>query len=346
MDAAVYRAPGEITIEARPVPAAGPGELVIAVEHCGVCGTDLHLMLEGWGRPGSIEGHEFAGTVVEVGPDVAGWSVGQRVVGGPAARCGRCRHCLAGRPSLCAERDTPGTQVWQGAFAALKAIPAAEAIRVPDHLSLRAAALAEPLAVALHALTLAPVEPGQRVLVLGGGPIGALAVAVLRDRGVDHVVVCEPNQRRRDLAVRVGATATCLPDELEVPSIAEPGKVVDQAVDVVLECSGKVQAMEAGLAQLERTGTLVLVGSGIEPPRFDPNRIVLNELVVTGAFCYDAGGFHDAVDLLASGRLPVDDLIEPADVGLHGLLGALRGLAAGDIAGKVLVDPRLGATHA
>jgi threonine dehydrogenase-like Zn-dependent dehydrogenase len=124
-----------------------------------------------------------------------------------------------------------------------------------------------------------------------------------------------------------------------VPSIAEPGLVVDGAVDVVLECSGKRQAMEAGLAQLERGGTLVLVGAGIDAPRFDPNRILLNELVVTGAYEYGADGFASALALLSSGALPVDLLVEPDDVPLTGALAAMHDLADGTLAGKVLIKP-------
>jgi (R,R)-butanediol dehydrogenase/meso-butanediol dehydrogenase/diacetyl reductase len=129
------------------------------------------------------------------------------------------------------------------------------------------------------------------------------------------------------------------PADLEVPTIAEPGRVVAGAVDVVLECSGRRAAMEAGLAQLVRGGTLVLVGAGIDPPRFDPNRILLNELVITGAFTYDADGFDRALALLAGGTLPVDALLEPGTVALDGLLDAMRALAEGRLAGKVLVRP-------
>jgi (R,R)-butanediol dehydrogenase/meso-butanediol dehydrogenase/diacetyl reductase len=175
--------------------------------------------------------------------------------------------------------------------------------------------------------------------VLGAGPIGALTVAALRARGVEDVACAEPGESRRALARTVGATRVLDPADLEVPTIAEPGRVVDGAVDVVLECSGKRAAMEVGLAQLVPGGTLVLVGAGIEPPRFDPNRILLNELVVTGAFTYDEGGFDEALALLAAGRLPVDDLLEPGEVSLAGLLEAMVGLAEGRLAGKVLVRP-------
>jgi (R,R)-butanediol dehydrogenase / meso-butanediol dehydrogenase / diacetyl reductase len=201
------------------------------------------------------------------------------------------------------------------------------------------AALTEPLAVALHGINLSGVRPGQRALVAGAGPIGALSIAALRAMGVDDVVCVEPGEGRRELAAAVGATEVRHPSELDVPSIAEPGKVVDGAVDVALECSGNARSMEACLAQLVRGGTLVLVGAGIEPPRFDPNRILLNELVITGAFTYDKDGFERALELLASGRMPVDALLEPNDVPLTGLLEAMQDLAEGRVAGKVLVRP-------
>jgi (R,R)-butanediol dehydrogenase / meso-butanediol dehydrogenase / diacetyl reductase len=144
---------------------------------------------------------------------------------------------------------------------------------------------------------------------------------------------------RRALATRLGAAEVLMPDDLDVPSFGDVGRVVDGAVDVAIECSGRASAMEAALTQLVRGGTLVLVGAGIDPPRFDQNRILVNELVVTGSFEYGAGGVADAVDLLASGALPVADLLEPADVPLPDLLGAMERLATGELAGKVLVIP-------
>jgi (R,R)-butanediol dehydrogenase/meso-butanediol dehydrogenase/diacetyl reductase len=339
MAAAVLRGAGRLVVEDVPVPPLGDDDVLVAVDLCGVCGSDLHMVLDGWGVPGSWQGHEWVGRIAAVGSGVSGWREGDVVVGGPMARCGTCPMCRAGRPSLCAERDTPGTSLEQGGFAGYKRAPAAELLRMPEGLDPRAASLAEPLAVALHGLHQSGIEPGQRAMVFGAGPIGALTVAALRARGVDDVTCVEPGARRQALAAAVGSTAVCHPGDLVVPSIAEPGLVVDGAVDVVLECSGKAAAMEAGLAQLVRGGTLVLVGAGIEAPRFDPNRILLNELVITGAFTYDLGGFDRALELLADGRVPVDALLEPDLVPLDGLLEAMRGLADGRLAGKVLVQP-------
>lgn len=339
MVAAVLRGPGRLAVEDVPVPPVGDQDVLVAVDLCGVCGTDLHMVLDGWGERGSWQGHEWTGRVATVGDAVTRWAPGDAVVGGPATRCGTCAMCRAGRPSLCATRDTPVTGPERGAFATYTVTAADALLPLPAGLEPRAATLAEPLAVARHGITRSGIRPGQRALVLGAGPIGALTIAALRAMGVDDVACAEPAERRRALARAVGAAAVRDPADLVVPTIAEPGLVVEGAVDVVLECSGTAAAMEAGLAQLVRGGTLVLVGAGMEPPRFDPNRILLNELVVTGAFTYDQGGLEQALDLLVSGGMPVDELLEPGVVALDGLLDAMFGLAEGRLAGKVLVRP-------
>jgi 2-desacetyl-2-hydroxyethyl bacteriochlorophyllide A dehydrogenase len=339
MPAAVFKGAGELSVEQVPVPEIGADDVLVAVELCGICGSDLHMVLEGWGVPGSWHGHEWMGTIAAVGDAVTRWKAGDPVVGGPGVRCGTCRMCLANRPSLCEASGTPGIGMERGAFATYKLTPANQVLPMPEGLDRRAAALAEPLAVALHGIHQGGTKPGDRVLVFGAGPIGALSIAALRATGVDDVRCVEPAPSRQELAAKVGATAVVDPGALDVPNMAEPMRIVDDAVDVVLECSGKAKAMEAGLGQLRRTGRLVLVGAGIERPRFDPNRILLNELVITGANTYDHDGFEQALALLASGALPTDHLIEPDEVPLGGVLDAMRDLAEGRRAGKVLVRP-------
>jgi threonine dehydrogenase-like Zn-dependent dehydrogenase len=338
MRAAVYKGDRRVDVEERPTPELGPNDVLLEVSHCGVCGSDIHHVLEGWGATNTIGGHEFSGRVVAVGESVRSWRVGDEVIGGPSVRCGECEFCLAGRPSLCARRGPAGEgDGFQGAFADYVKVGEGELLRVPDALSLRHAALTEPLAVALHGITRSGVQPGERALVTGAGPIGSLTVAALRAKGVADVVVSEPSPVRRALCERLGAR-TVLPDELVPP--ASPNYLVDEPFDVALECSGNARAMETALSQLKRTGTLVLVGAGIKPPRFDPNRILLNELVVTGAFCYDGDGFEAALAMLASPGFPRDELVERDDVSLDGLLGAIERLSTGEIPAKVLVAPR------
>jgi (R,R)-butanediol dehydrogenase/meso-butanediol dehydrogenase/diacetyl reductase len=340
MPVGVYRGDGQVAVESWSVPEPGPGEVVAAVSHCGVCGSDLHMVVEGWGKPGYVGGHEWTGTVAAVGADVDRWAVGDVVVGGPSPRCGRCRRCLEGQPSQCENRTGTAGDDHQGAFAGYIRLDARSLLPVPEGLSMRDAALAEPLAVALHGITRSGVREGDRALVVGAGPIGALTIAALVARGIT-VLAVEPAPARADLAAKLGAERVLRPDELETFPMWEPERISDLAVDVVLECSGKRVAIETGFQQLRRGGRLVMVGAGIEPPSFDPNRMLLNELTVCGSFVYDADGFERALELLASGRLPTDLLIDPVDVTLDRLGDAMQDLATGRIAGKAMVVPRV-----
>ena len=207
MAVAVYRGRGEIVVERRPVPRPGSGEVLVEVAHCGICGSDIHTMLEGWGKPGVVEGHEWTGNVAAVGRDAGPWAVGDAVVGGPSPRCGRCRPCREGRPSQCENRQRSMTDelARDGAFADFVLVDARSLLALPDGLSSRAAALAEPLAVALHGISRAGIAEGDSVMVFGAGPIGALSVAAMVARGLGPVTVVEPAETRRDLALALGA---------------------------------------------------------------------------------------------------------------------------------------------
>jgi threonine dehydrogenase-like Zn-dependent dehydrogenase len=345
MPVAVYRAPGDVTVEERPVPEPGPGQVLVEVGHCGICGSDIHLMFEGWGKPGLVGGHEFTGIITVVGEGVSDWSVGDEVVGGPSPRCGACRRCREAKPSQCERRNgTIDSHLDNGAFARYVLVNPRSLLRLPEGLSSRHAALAEPLAVALHGITRSGITEKDTAMVFGAGPIGALTIVALVARGIP-VTVVEPGEGRRRLALELGATEVIAPDVLETYPPREPERLSPRAVDVVLECSGKKAAMETGFHQLRRGGRLVLVGAGIEAPSFDPNRMILNELEVTGSFVYDADGFEQALALLASGAVPVSVLIDPDDIGLDGISVALSDLATGRIAGKVMVVPTVtGAT--
>ncbi len=341
MRAAVYKGDRKVEVEEYPVPELGADDVLLEVSHCGVCGSDIHFVLEGWGRPNSVGGHEWTGTVAAVGSAVDGWKVGDQAVGGPSVRCGECEYCRAGRPSLCVGRGSVGEGGdFQGAFADYIKVRSGELLHLPDGVSLRQAALAEPLAVALHGITRSGVQPGERVLVTGGGPIGTLTIAALdaarhhrhRPERAGRGAPRAGREARRDAASR--------PRSCTVPR--SPNEIVAEPFQVALECSGHAAAMEQCLGQLQRTGRLVLVGAGIKAPRFDPSRILLNELVITGAFCYDGDGFERALELLAEPDFPRDLLIEPIDVGLTGLLTAIEMLGAGELPAKVMIAPKAG----
>jgi (R,R)-butanediol dehydrogenase/meso-butanediol dehydrogenase/diacetyl reductase len=178
------------------------------------------------------------------------------------------------------------------------------------------------------------------VLVTGGGPVGLLTTAVLRTRGVQDIVVSEPAPLRRERALAVGARAVVTPDELPR---APMGRPVPEPFTVVFECSGHGSAAESALDQLDYAGTFVFVGTGSPPPRVNHNRVIVMEQTIIGAYNYDAAGFRPALELLASGALPLDLLIEPVDIGLDQVLQTMHRLAAGELPGKVMVTPELSA---
>lgn len=336
MKTAVYKKPRELVVEERPVPVPGEGEVLVEVSHCGVCGTDLHMVLEGMGIPNSVGGHEYSGRVVAVGGEVSGWAVGDQVVGGSRPSCGACAPCQARRPSLCLARprfEAGG----QGAFAEYVKLHASQLVRVPEGLPLRVAALAEPMAVALHAVTVSRLAAGERALVTGAGPLGLLVIAALVAQQVE-VVVSEPAPLRAERARQLGAARVVAPDALEAPPM--PFEQVEAPFDAALDCSGNPRAMEGALGQLRTMGTLVIVGTGMRHPKLDHNRILMNELMVTGAYCYDTGGFEAALSLLGSGRIDTGLLVEERDVSLDGLLEAVEASGRGERAAKVVVAPR------
>ncbi|HEX4434370.1 MAG TPA: alcohol dehydrogenase catalytic domain-containing protein [Acidimicrobiales bacterium] len=337
MPAAVYVGEGRIEFDEVPRPEPGPDEVLVEIAACGICGSDLHMVMERYAKPGAILGHEWSGIVAEA-PSDSDWSPGDRVVGNAAAGCGTCRPCRRGRPSVCLQRASADFAGYRGAFCQYKTVAATGLIRIPDQLATRAAALAEPTAITLHALQLADVRPEDRVLVTGAGPVGLLIVAVLRAQGVSDITVSEPSAVRRQQALDVGATRAVAPDALEEPPMVMP---VAAPFAVAFECSGHPTAAEAAFGQLDYAGTLVIVGTGFTPPRFNQNRMIIFELEVIGAYNYNDDGFAPAVNLLGSGTLPLESLIEPEDIPLSQVMDAMERLARGEIPSKVMVQPGL-----
>lgn len=336
MPASVYVGEGMLEVRDVAVPEPERGEVLVEIAQCGICGTDVHLVLERIARPGTVLGHEWAGTVAALGDAVDGWAIGDRVVCGPSPGCGRCRACRAGRPSVCLERPLTDHLDFRGAYARCVVAPAAQLLAVPDSLSLRQAALTEPTAVALHAVTLSRATPDDRVLVTGAGPVGLLVTAVLHAQGVHDVTVSEPSPVRRERALAVGAARAVEPHELPPPKMGAP---VAEPYSVVFECSGRAAAAEAAIDQLDFAGVCVLVGTGHDLPRINHNRVIVLENSIIGAYNYDAGGFAPALGLLASGAMPLDALVEPRDVFLDDLLPVMRRCAQGELPGKVMVRP-------
>jgi len=335
MHVAVYRGEGRVPVESFPTPPLeDPRDVLVEIAYCGICGTDLHTIVEGlgmfgWGAPGFIGGHEWSGKVVATGEGVTAWSVGDRVTAN-SGECGSCPACRSGRPSICRVRR-PGDG--QGGWSQYMRIREDSLVALPDELDLRAAALTEPFAVALHGVSRSTAKPGARVLVTGAGPIGTLTVVALHARGIEDVTVSEPNPARRAIAEKLGAK-TVSPEEL-----VQTGGGSALRFDAVIETSGNPKAVTAGFDALVPGGFLVLVGVISLPTNLNVLRILTDEITVTGSALYDEGGIREAVELLAAGRVPVDILVEPDSVSLEGVADACAKLASGHLAGKVMVAP-------
>ena len=246
---AVWNGDTGIDLERREVPDPAAGELKVRVEASGLCGTDLHIASGEYplARPGVIIGHEFAGTVVQVGSGVKSFGAGDRIVVDPNIPCGTCSYCHNARPHLC--EDPQGLGVTRnGGLAEFTTVPAAQAYRIPEGLPVETVALTEPLSCALHAVDLAGLRPGGTALILGAGPIGVLCAALLVAAGASKVVVSEPHPSRRARVREYGAEPV------------EPEAVSDCGADVVLECVGRVETMEAAVEAVRPGGTVVWVG--------------------------------------------------------------------------------------
>ncbi len=322
MQASVLYGAGDVGIEERPPPRPGPSEVVIRVASVGVCGSDVHYFEHG--RIGSyvvdsplVLGHEAAGEVVELGTAVTRLSVGQRVSLEPGVPDFTCPQCLSGRYNLCDHMAFFATPPVDGAFAEQVTVHEAFAHPVPDSLSDDAAALLEPLSVALWACRKGVVEPGSDVLVTGAGPVGLLAAQAARALGAGRVTVTDVNPHRLALAKQLGVD-----DAVDVG--ASPLASLARDFEVLLECSGQPAAVRDGILALAPAGRGVLVGMGRDEAPMPVSRVQERELMVTGTFRY-AGTWPAAIALAASGRIA----LEPLVTSHHGLAQVADALTAG-----------------
>jgi L-iditol 2-dehydrogenase len=284
MRASVLTEARKIEMQERPVPRPGPDEVLVHVRSVGVCGSDVHYYKEG--RIGDyvveqplVLGHEVSGVVVDVGPGVPEERVGQRVAIEPQKPCRRCRACKTGHQNLCKQMEFYATPPVDGTFCDYVLAPADFAHPVPDDLSDHAAALLEPFSVGIWACTKAAIEPGSRVFVTGGGPIGALAALAARSFGASEVVVSDLVESRRERILSFGATSTVDPRDPSFDAAA-------LEVDAFIECSGATPAVLQGLDSLRGGGTAVLVGLGAPTMELPVQLIAMKEIVLTGVFRY------------------------------------------------------------
>ena len=282
-----------------------PDEVRIAVSYCGICGSDLHMRDIPAIPAGIVLGHEFTGVVTETGPAVSGWAAGDRVTANPFDPCGQCENCASGYPELCPTNTKRGVGLvsYYGAYAETVVVPAGSLFRLPDGLSDKDGALAEPLAVGLHGVNLSGASPSDPAVVLGGGPIGVMTSLGLRAKGFENVIVIEPTEVRRESLRTMGF------------AVSEVEGQTDNVRDylggpprVVFDATGHPVGLPTAIDLVGPAGT-VLVGVPSHPSTVHAAQIATKEVTIRGSLGYTAGDWKQAIDSLAAGRIPAADLI-------------------------------------
>lgn len=301
MKAAVFKRAGLLEVEDILRPEAKPGELVLGVNYCGICGSDLHRYAHGLMTSGVIMGHEYAGVVAEVGEGVEGWQVGDRVIRG--VRAGSLGDRYSARDKgFTLDASMPG------GYAEFCAAPATALFRTPDSLSDEVASLSEPLSVGVHAVRRSALRPGDAVALLGAGPIGLLTLQVVRQMMPRLLIVFEPLATRRELALRLGADVVLDPGRVDV--VAECVRLTDGlGPDVVFECAGAKQSLQQSLEMVRRGGQVLLLALRMEQTEITPLDWVGREVCMQCSYGSEPADWQVSLHLLASGKVQGEPII-------------------------------------
>ncbi|MDX6539306.1 MAG: L-iditol 2-dehydrogenase [Gaiellales bacterium] len=286
-----------------------PDDVLVRVHAVGVCGSDLHGYLGVTGRrvPPLVMGHEATGEVVAAGAGVRHLHPGARVATNTIAACGHCRPCLAGGRSLCENRRILGMSA-PGAYAEYVVWPEDSLPELPDGLSYEAGALAEPLAVALHAINIAAIKPGDVVFIAGGGPIGVLVHLLARLAGAGRIIVSDLHPERLASARAFGADIAVDAGREDPVAVAHEA-TGGSGVDVAIEAVGAGVTARQTIDAVRNAGTVVWLGNSERRIEIDMQAVVTRDLVVRGSYGMTVQEFERALTLLATGRLPVDAIV-------------------------------------
>jgi (R,R)-butanediol dehydrogenase / meso-butanediol dehydrogenase / diacetyl reductase len=323
MKAAVWHSARDIRVEEAPEPKlAGPDEALVEVAFCGICGTDLHEYTDGpqyipvdephplTGDRAPVHlGHEYSGTVVEVGREVTQARVGDRVAVFPIQSCQQCAACKRGYPSQCPLFGGMGLHVREGGLARTSRVKGYQLFPMPDSLTFQQGALVEPAAVAVHAVDNGGVRPGDFVLVTGGGPIGQLVAMAAKAAGARSVYLSEVTEFRRELAKKSAEPARVLnPSQDDVVALVQEA-TDGWGADVVLECSGSPRAFPDALAATRKGGTMVQVAVFTREVPLQPADLTNFERRLQGTLIYQPQDFPRTMELIASGKLPAERIV-------------------------------------
>jgi L-iditol 2-dehydrogenase len=328
-----------------PRPSAGPGEVLVQVAACGICGSDVHGYDGSSGRriPPLVMGHEAAGVIAEVGEGVSRFAVGDRVTFDSTVYCGACNYCLSGQINLCDNRQVVGVSTPDfrraGAFAEFVTVPEHIIYKLPDELSFAEAAMLEAVSVALHAVAVSDLKGGETVLVLGAGMIGLLILQAARAAGCSRILVADVDATRLKLAKESGADETILASGEEM--VRQVWQLTNGiGVDGVLEAVGRDETVSASIDAVRKGGTVTLVGN-ITPQVMLPLQKVVSRQIRLQGSCASAGEYPQAIELISSGKIRVTPLITAIAPLSEGARWFERLHSREPNLMKIVIDPRL-----
>ncbi len=306
--AAYYRGKKSFAVEQAQAKDPGPGEVAVRVAYCGICGTDMHVYhgnMDARVGLNRVIGHEMSGVVEAVGEGVDTVEPGQKVVVRPLDHCGECPACIRGHQHICQNLKFLGLDT-DGAMQEIWTVPAHTLHVLPDDLRMDHAALIEPVAVACHDVRLSGLQPGEDVVVIGGGPIGILVAMVARDAG-GNVVISEVNQNRLAIAEKLGFD-TINPTETDLVSTIN-ARTGDKGADVVFEVSGTQPGVDAMTAVAATRARIVMVAIHAQKPQIDLFQFFWRELQLIGARVYEPEDYEKAIAVVVSGGVDADVVI-------------------------------------
>ncbi|HEX4321761.1 MAG TPA: galactitol-1-phosphate 5-dehydrogenase [Acidobacteriaceae bacterium] len=328
-----------------PSPVAGPGEVLVRVAACGICGSDVHGYDGSSGRriPPLVMGHEAAGIIAEVGEGVTRFAVGDRVTFDSTVYCGACDFCLAGEINLCDNRQVVGVSTPDfrraGAFAEFVTVPERIVYKLPDELSFAEAAMLEAVSVALHAVVVSEVKGGETTLVIGAGMIGLLILQAAKAAGCGRILVADVDASRLKLAEEAGADATILASgDAMVQQILQ--ETNGRGVDLVLEAVGRDETVSAAVDAVRKGGTVTLVGNITPQVTLPLQKVVSRQIRLQGS-CASSGEYPQAMELISNGKIRVTPLITAVAPLSDGAQWFQRLHSREPNLMKIVLDPRL-----
>lgn len=308
MKQAVMTAPGEIVFREIDPPLPGPGEVLLRIQCIGICGSDMHVYhgKHPYTSYPVVQGHEFSATVEQVGEGVTNLKPGMKVTSMPQIYCGACAPCRRGDYHICDQLKVQGFQA-PGCAQELWVTSADKVVPLPDSFSFEQGAMVEPLAVGVHAVRRAGDLSGKNVVVLGAGPIGNLLAQVARAEAA-KVLITDISEYRLELAQKCGIHAT---SNAKLEKLSEAIRRIfgEDGFEVAFECVGVEKTIEDAIENIQKGGTIVVVGVFGEMPRINLGFVQDRELTIRGTLMYQAQDYQRAVELISSGKVILEPLI-------------------------------------